>query len=436
MSDGEEWVTDGSPEDASAVVVANCAAVVVADCDGGGDGKYAKKVAPSLPPMLFNSKLTDVELTAVLLGDGTPKNDPDTGAKIMKARKVAGVDLDKLKVEMLRVLCRHYGIKKYRSKKKDDLLILIAQVQQTHAAYNALDDNETTKAQKKENDKVRMANLLFSSDFYEEAITMNDKKSRKELDKGGAGYSKSVLVDMSLSFSDTLNNDIYGEVLFQENPHIANAISEGLDPSRFNEHNWVSLLALLKEIWKDYDKSILNFTKSGRHEHDLYGDGFTKTVSTYYYHLHVQDKPESHKAYSSLIDEDIFAEAGLVKKGKAKSKSSSNMKDSRNVNKEESMKRVATAAFEPIQEEQRRIAARNEQYMLSRQQDQRRLAARNELYTIDRLIPEALEKMDDHMPGTPIYEHYNESLNSMVGRKKELKKKLEENPSPAAKEKK
>jgi hypothetical protein len=158
-------------------------------------------------------------------------------------------------------------------------------------------------------------------------------------------------------------------------------------------------------------------------------------VSTYYSHLHVKEKPESHKAFSSLIDENIFAEAGLVKK---KKKSSSNTKSSRmsaSVHKEECMKRVATAAFDPIQQDQRRIAARNELYMLSRQQDQRRFAARNELYMIDRLIPESLEKMEDHMPGTPIYEHYKESLDNMVARKKELKKKLEENPSPAAKEK-
>jgi hypothetical protein len=82
------------------------------------------------------------------------------------------------------------------------------------------------------------------------------------------------------------------------------------------------------------------------------------------------------------------------------------------------MKRVAAAAFDSIQ------------------QDQRRIAARKELYMIDRLMGEAIDKLDHHPPGTRLYEHYEESLNDMVGRKKELKKKLEENPSPAPKEKK
>jgi hypothetical protein len=159
---------DASPREASAVVA-------TADGEGGSNMKNMKKIV--LPPMLFNSKLVDVKLTAALAGDGTPKNDPDTGAKIMKARKVAGVELEKLKVEMLRLLCSHYGIKKYRTLKKEELLILIAQVQQMHAVYNALDDSKTTKAQKKENDKVHVSNLIFSSEFYEEAITMNDKKS-------------------------------------------------------------------------------------------------------------------------------------------------------------------------------------------------------------------------------------------------------------------
>jgi hypothetical protein len=45
-----------------------------------------------------------------------------------------------------------------------------------------------------------------------------------------------------------------------------------------------------KEIWKDYyDKAISNSIMSGRHKQDLvYGERFTKTVSTYYhYHLHI-----------------------------------------------------------------------------------------------------------------------------------------------------
>jgi hypothetical protein len=345
--------------------------------------------------------------------------DPKTGARMMKAIKVAGVDLEKVKVDMLRRLCSHYGIKKYRHKKKEDLLLLIAQVQQTHAAYNALDDDEATKAQKKENDKVRITNLLFSSEFYEEAVTMNDRKSRKDLDKGGAGSSKSLLVEMSSSFSDSLNDDIYGEVLFPDNPHIAKAALEGLNPGVFNEHNWMSLLASMKEIWKDYDKAITRFTKSGRHEQDLYGDGFTNTISTYYYHLHVKEKPESHKAYSAVIDDDIFAEAGLGKRHKKST--SSNKKGaltSAAALKEESMKRVATAAFESIQ------------------QDQRRNAARKELYAIDRLVAEAIKELEHNLPGTRLYDHYQQSLDEMLDRKKDLKKKLEWNPSPDPKEKK
>jgi hypothetical protein len=47
-----------------------------------------------------------------------------------------------------------------------------------------------------------------------------------------------------------------------------------------------------------------------------------------------------------------------------------------------------------------------------------------------------MKELEHHLPGTRLYEHYEESLAEMVDRKKELKKKLEENPSPAPKEKK
>jgi hypothetical protein len=141
-------------------------------------------------------------------------------------------------------------------------------------------------------------------------------------------------------------------------------------------------------------------------------------VSTYYYHLHVKEKPESHKAYSAVIDDNVFAEAGLGKRiRKLESGNKKGGLTSAAALKEESMKRVASAAFESIQ------------------QDQRHIAARKELYTIDRLIGEAIKELEHHQPGNHLYEHYLESLDEMIERKRELKKKLQENPSPAPKKK-
>jgi hypothetical protein len=155
--------------------------------------KTAKHVI--LPPMLINSKLEHVELTEARKDDDTPKTDPETGARIMKACTFFA----------LIMASRSIGKRK---------MSRIAQVQQTNAAYKALDDDEAMKAQKKENDKVRITStLLFSAEFYEEAITINDRKSWKELDKGGAGSSKSLLVDIASSFGDVLNDNIYGGVL-------------------------------------------------------------------------------------------------------------------------------------------------------------------------------------------------------------------------------
>jgi hypothetical protein len=80
------------------------AVVVTSPNETDSNKKDAKQVM--LPPMLINSKLEHVELTEDRGDDGTPKTDPETGARIMKAHKIAGAELEmeKLTVEMLHLL--------------------------------------------------------------------------------------------------------------------------------------------------------------------------------------------------------------------------------------------------------------------------------------------------------------------------------------------
>jgi len=377
-----------------------------------------KKATVVLLPMLENSQLADVELIELKNNKGETELDKDTGAKVFVAYKVAGVELKKLPVVMLRLLCRHYGIKKIRQLKKDDLLKTMAKVKQTHAAYAALEEDDTTKQQKKENDKIRLINIFFSTEYYSDAFHMNDKKNRKELDAGGAGNNRVFMSEISDAFNDVMNDDEFGHVLFEDNEHIATKVSEGLDASNCNPHRWDTLLSLLKEIWKDYDNSIQRFTTSGRHEQDLFGDGFTKKVSTYYYHLHVNEKPESHKCFTATLDEALFMEAGVASSKQRKRKGQTTPGNGSSGGfakaKEESLKRVAHATFEPIQ------------------MDQRRTAMRNEYYKVGMMISNYEDKLED-CTSSRRQKNLKDQLEELYERKATLKEKLETFPSPPLK---
>jgi hypothetical protein len=83
--------------------------------------------ASVLPPMLKNGNLCDVVLCMA--------TSSATGEEIFLANSLAGVELAKLPVPMLCMLCAQWNLKKYRSARKDEILALIATHQKMPELY-------------------------------------------------------------------------------------------------------------------------------------------------------------------------------------------------------------------------------------------------------------------------------------------------------------
>ena len=79
---------------------------------------------------------------------------------------------------------------KFRSAGIDKMHTLIAQTQIANAAHAKLDVKFQNRKETQESSQMRLLNVMFSDDFFPEVVTMNNAKTKAELDKGKAGMSQ------------------------------------------------------------------------------------------------------------------------------------------------------------------------------------------------------------------------------------------------------
>jgi hypothetical protein len=120
------------------------------------------------------------------------------------------------------------------------------------------------------NDKFRLINVVFSDELSNEAIRSEESATCAELDAGVVGY-KSLFWTMAenrfnegfppegvdgMTFADLLH---HLHPLFHQN-------ESTVDPSIHGTFSDQKLMAVWKELLKEYDTVMVNFTKSGNHD--------------------------------------------------------------------------------------------------------------------------------------------------------------------------
>jgi hypothetical protein len=129
--------------------------------------------------------------------------------------------------------------------------------------------------------KMCVINTCLMDDHYEDFVTLNQTKTRTQLDHGGFGNNKAFWVKITGFAIDPKDNDLVGNFgFFEDNKHISAAVFDGLDLCKFVPKNWSKVEKVMtKEVLKkEYDNAIDSFTKSGTHEKDLIGDGSRLTA--------------------------------------------------------------------------------------------------------------------------------------------------------------
>jgi hypothetical protein len=150
--------------------------------------KAVKSSQPvSLPQPLDTALLEHVELEV--------SNDPTTGVAktdmsnrpIMKAISVMGVDLTKIKLVFIHMLCSQWRIKKYRQASRVKCLKLITHHQLLGSYYHDQAKDVKLTNEEIQGSKMRLLNVIFSEAFFSDVVTMNDSKGRAKLDAGKTG---------------------------------------------------------------------------------------------------------------------------------------------------------------------------------------------------------------------------------------------------------
>jgi hypothetical protein len=144
------------------------------------------------------------------------------GKLVMTAKSILGIDFDTLKVDQIRKLCSMSNVKKCRSAARDQLCLIIGQSQQLMGVYPAQDEKLKATKQENQDSKIRLLNVVFSDDFFED----NDKKQKDKLDAGKAGYNQRLWSSILDEYNGSENEEVYGVFAFVEDEQIGEFAKE------------------------------------------------------------------------------------------------------------------------------------------------------------------------------------------------------------------
>jgi hypothetical protein len=119
------------------------------------------------------------------------------------------------------MLCSKWSLKKYMGFAREKLCLLIAQNQQLMLVYASQAATVKDKKMELQASKFRLLNVVFSEDFFDRVVKMNDKKQKDELDAGKAGNNQGLWSSISDEYNDSLNDELYGDFAFVEDEQIA-----------------------------------------------------------------------------------------------------------------------------------------------------------------------------------------------------------------------
>jgi hypothetical protein len=203
---------------------------------------------------------------------------------IMKAMSVMGVDLTKIKVPWAHRTPSATWFLLSRSGKGGE----------TYGWRDSGIQNEIVK-------------FIFSEELFSDVVTRNDLKGQAELDDWKTGVNQRLWSAISESYNDAANNGEYSSLAFVEDIHVKYFVTT-FDLQVYKQLTWVKAGKWFKEIVNDYDRFMVKYTTSGQVQTDFHGyvEG---NNHVYYYPLFIEEKPETQKSLTSVLNDELFSES-------------------------------------------------------------------------------------------------------------------------------
>jgi hypothetical protein len=196
--------------------------------------------------------------------------DTVTGERVALAKK----NKEQLKKEArecgIKVNCRINGVSRDASKEVIVARLLEKRILQLHPSSATLFPEEVTPSKFTINDKFRLINVIFSEELSDLAIRSEDTCTRAELDAGLVGHKSQFWTMVESCFNegfppDSVDGMTFGDLLHQLHPLFHQSETK-VDPSNHGKFSAEKLLSVWKDLLKEYDTVMVNFTKSGNHD--------------------------------------------------------------------------------------------------------------------------------------------------------------------------
>jgi hypothetical protein len=205
---------------------------------------------------MFNPK--EVGWDDIKAGD-RPRDKPGQAGQMVKSISIiCGIDGMSFSTDQLRTMCATFKLSGYWSKKKTELLQILA-VGKIHnqlyeVAENAGNTGSHGKAPAKtKNCSFRLINILFSNEVSPKFLTIGAKKDKNLLDTGLAANNEYFWQEVADKYQEV--NDDY-ECLAWDDP-----LFDDIDASVTLPHTWSKLWEIYKGLSKLYLEAFENHKK-------------------------------------------------------------------------------------------------------------------------------------------------------------------------------
>jgi len=251
----------------------------------------------------------DVTWDHIVVGD-RPSTKPGQSDQMVKSvSTICGIDSMKLNTDQLRQICTNLKISGYRSKKKSDILEILA-VAKIHNSFYEESGEKKKEADPKtpaktKNCPFRLLNVLFSDEMSPKFEKLGARKDKNLLDSGLAGNDEYFWQEVAEKYQE--KNVEFDELAYED------AVFEGIDPSVKLEHSWSKLREIYKAVSKTYSEVFENFKQSGNHDDFINFCG--NKFDVYYLYLWLQEKPQLENMVVAELPEGLFFDSGKNSQG-------------------------------------------------------------------------------------------------------------------------
>jgi len=222
--------------------------------------------------------------------------------------------LDKLTLDQLRRLCRNVGVpyvnkcSKFQCRKA---LWILANHQEQREKDGA---RVTTSSERTSSNIVRLCNVIFGHNFFEDFLKLNDIKTRSDHETGG--LPSDFWADVAEALNGACEDDDSAEtiVLSEEDPHYEELLD--LDLTDYDILTASVIRKKFNMLMKVRKVMQKNMTISGEHDNKPYNfvevamkkagsSGLTK-IGCYYFFALCQANPEVDVRFADTMEENLM----------------------------------------------------------------------------------------------------------------------------------